>query len=137
MNTLITKPNIGAIQEKIQTINPDLVNTITNAEKNLDSQFFILHILEDPDNMRLISISTDKETFKFNFTNIDVEDSETLTKYKLFNPFPIPKPDEIEFELHKTDSNDFWVKTISEVGMARIEYMEKLTPMGIFDSFSL
>jgi len=141
MNPKITKPNLGEVQEQVYNIDPDLVNTITAAEKNLESQYFILEIIENPDTNKneIISISTDQETFKFNFKDSWKADDgqEQPTKYKLFNPFPIPKPDEIEFELYKSESGEFWVKTVSEVGMAKIDYMEKLTPMGLFDSMSL
>ena len=133
MNPRITKPNLGEKQEAIINIDPDLVNTITTAEKNLDSQYFILEINEVAGKDVITSIATDYETFKFNFK----EANEDSTKYKLFNPFPIPKPDDIEFELYKTDTGDLWVKTTSEVGMAKIEYNEKLAKVGLFDSFSL
>jgi len=140
MSPKITEPNLGALQEVVQNIDPDLVNTITSAEKGLDSQFFILEVIEDPDTKKqtVISISTDYETFKFNFKDSwDTNEGQETVKYKLFNPFPIPKPDEIEFQLHKNEAGDLWVKTTSEVGMANIDYMERLTPMGIFDSFQL
>ncbi len=140
MNPTITKPDLGDLQENLEDINPDLVNTITAAEKNLDSQYFILEVNEnDPSGKAvIISISTDHETFKYNFKDswkMDVEGE--LTKYKLFNPFPIPKPDEIEFHLHKSEAGELWVRTVSEVGMANVEYMEKLSVMGLFDSFTL
>ncbi len=134
MNPKITEPQLGEIQESLEGIDPDLVNTITTAEKNLDSQFFILTIFEEEGKKKIASVSTDHKTFKFNFCNPgDVECQE----YKCFNPFPIPKPDEITFELYKSESDELWVKTTSEVGMANIEYMEKLSVMGLFDSFSL
>jgi hypothetical protein len=140
MNPKITKPDLGELQEEVKNIDPDLVNTITSAEKNLESQYFILEIIENPENNKseIISISTDQETFKFNFRDSwEANDGQETQKYKLFNPFPIPKPDEIEFQLYKSGSGELWVKTESEVGMAKIEYNEKLTPMGLFDSLSL
>jgi hypothetical protein len=140
MNPKITKPNLGELQEEVHNIDPDLVNTITSAEKNLESQYFILEISEDPDSgkSQIISISTDQETFKFNFKDSwKAEDGQEPQKFKLFNPFPIPKPDDIKFQLYKSEAGELWVKTESEVGMAKIDYMEKLTPMGLFDSFSL
>ncbi len=140
MNPKITKPNLGNLQENLSNIDPDLVNTITSAEKNLDSQYFILEINESDavPNAEIISVSTDKETFKFNFKDAWLDnDGGEPTKYKLFNPFPIPKPDEIEFSLYKSEAGDLWVKTTSEVGMAKIEYMEKLAPMGLFDTMVL
>jgi hypothetical protein len=140
MNPKITKPNLGELQEVVQNIDPDLVNTITSAEKNLESQYFILEIVENPDNGKkeIVSISTDQETFKFNFKDSwKANDGAEPQKYKLFNPFPIPKPDEIEFELYQSESGELWVKTVSEVGMAKIDYSEKLTPVGLFDSLSL
>lgn len=141
MNPKITKPNLGELQEVVDNIDPDLVNTITTAEKNLDSQYFILNIFDGQDGKKgIMNIATDKDTFKFNFKDsfpADDSPETATTKYKLFNPFPIPKPDEIQFSLHESDSGELWVKTTSEVGMAKIDYMEKLTPMGIFDSFSL
>jgi len=139
MSPKITKPNLGDLQEDLESINPDLVNTITNAEKNVDSQYFILEINKNPitNKAEIISISTDKETFKFNFRDSwEANDGQETEKYKLFNPFPIPKPDEIEFQLYKSEAGEYWVKTISEVGLAQIEYMEKLTPMGLLDTFS-
>jgi hypothetical protein len=140
MNPKITKPNLGELQEKVHNIDPDLVNTITSAEKNLESQYFILEIMENPENGKkeIVSISTDQETFKFNFKDSwEANDGAEPSKYKLFNPFPIPKPDEIEFELYQSESGELWVKTVSEVGMAKIDYSEKLTPVGLFDSLSL
>jgi hypothetical protein len=140
MNPKITKPDLGELQEKVENIDPDLVNTITSAEKNLESQYFILEIIKNPETSQfeIISISTDQETFKFNFKDSwKSDDGQETQKYKLFNPFPIPKPDEIEFQLYKSGSGELWVKTESEVGMAKIEYNEKLTPMGLFDSLSL
>ena len=138
MNPKITKPSLGELQETVHNIDPDLVNTITAAEKNLESQYFILEIIEVDGKHEIISISTDQETFKFNFRDSwKADEGQEPTKYKLFNPFPIPKPDEIEFELYKSESDELWVKTISEVGMAKIDYMEKLAPMGLFDSMSL
>jgi len=133
MNPKITKPELGELQEVLEAINPDLVNTITTAEKNLESQYFILEIDENEDRSVVDSISTDKEVFKYTFN----ETENNTVKYKLFNPFPIPKPDAILVELYKTSNGDYWLKTTSEVGLAKIEYMEKLTPMGVFDSFSL
>ena len=133
MNPKITKPELGELQETLDNINPDLVNTISTAEKKLDSQYFILEV-STGDNSEVISISTDNETFKFNFKNIDNAETE---QFKLFNPFPIAKPDEITFELYKNDKGDYWVKTISSVGLASIEYMEKLSKMTVFDTFSL
>lgn len=132
MNPRITRPNIGELQEVVSNIDPDLVNTITSAEKNLDSQYFILNIIEGDDKFSVSNISTDKSEFKFNFKEL----GGTTTSYKLFSPFPIPKPDEIEFGLYKTEAGELWIKTVSEVGMANIEYMEKLTPMGLYDTFS-
>jgi len=138
-NPRITKPNLGEVQEKVQNIDPDLVNTITAAEKKLESQYFILEIIEIDGKNQITSISTDQETFKFSFKDSWKADdgSPGPVKYKLFNPFPIPKPDEIDFELYKSEAGDLWVKTVSEVGMANIEYMERLTEMGLFDSVSL
>jgi hypothetical protein len=129
---------LGELQEQLENIDPDLVNTITSAEKNLDSQYFILTIAESKGNKVITSIATDKETFKFQFKDSWTSDdtSSEPAQYKLFNPFPIPKPDEIELELHQSESGELWIKTISEVGMAQIEYMEKLTPMGLLDTFS-
>ena len=138
LNPKITSPNLGELQEEVHNIDPDLVNTITSAEKNLESQYFILEIAEDPEDQKekIISISTDQETFKFNFKDSwKADDGQEPTKYKLFNPFPVPKPDEIQFELYKSEAGELWVKTVSEVGMAKIDYMEKLTPMGMFDTF--
>jgi hypothetical protein len=140
MNPKITKPNLGELQEAVRNIDPDLVNTITSAEKNLESQYFILEIIENPDTGKkeIVSISTDQETFKFNFKDSwRADDGAEPQKYKLFNPFPIPKPDGIQFELYQSESGELWVKTISEVGMAKIDYSEKLTPVGLFDSLSL
>jgi len=133
MNPKITRPNLGELQETVGNIDPDLVSTITAAEKNLDSQYFILEVHEEDGKQVITSIATDYETFKFNFK----EANSDTTKYKLFNPFPIPKPDSIDFELYKSESGDLWVKTLSEVGMANIEYNEKLTAVGVFDSFTL
>ncbi len=134
MNPKITEPNLGDLQEVVPDIDPELVNTITTAEKNLDSQFFILSVYEEEGKQKIASITTDHKTFTYNFCNPgDVK----TTEFKLFNPFPIPKPDEIDFELYKSESDELWVKTLSEVGMARVEYMEKLNPMGLFDSFQL
>ncbi len=134
MNPTITEPKLGELQEVVPDIDPDLVSTITTAEKNLDSQFFILSVYEEDSLQKIASIATDHKTFTYNFCN---SGDKKLTEYKLFNPFPIPKPDEIDFELHKSESEELWVKTLSEVGMARVEYMEKLNPMGLFDSFTL
>jgi len=143
MDPKMTKPDLGEIQEILDNINPDVVNTITTAEKNLDSQYFILEIIEEEAKKSIASISTDHGAFKFSFKESANEDEApgvpgtSSTKYKLFNPFPIPKPDEIDFSLFKSASGELWVRTTSEVGMARIEYMERLTPMGIFDSFEI
>jgi hypothetical protein len=135
MNPTITEPNLGELQEELQNIDPDLVNTITSAEKNLDSQYFILTIADIDGKKKITSIATDKETFKFQFSEEAGENEPA--QYKLFNPFPIPKPDEISFQLYLSDADELWVKTTSEVGMANVEYMEKLNPMGLFDSFQL
>jgi hypothetical protein len=132
-------PEIGEIQCKLDNIDADLVNTITTAEKNVDSQYFIIEIHKDEEtgSYEIISIATDKETFKYNFKNIDDYESQNIEKYKLFNPFPVQKPDDIEFELYSNSNDDFWIKTTTEVGMAEIEYIEKLSKMNVFDSFSL
>ncbi len=131
----ITEPQLGEEQETLIGIDPDLVNTITTAEKNLDSQYFILNVFEEEGKQKIASISTDHKTFKFNFCN--PSDDVKLVEYKLFNPFPIPKPDEITLKLYKSESDELWVKTTSEVGMAKVDYMEKLNIMGLFDSFTL
>jgi hypothetical protein len=140
LNSKITKPNIGELQENLEDMNPDLAVTISTAEKNLDSQYFILEVNKNSDTNKteIISISTDKETFKYNFKDSLIGDSDQETSsYKLFNPFPVPKPDEIEFKLFETEAGDLWIQTISEVGLAKIEYMEKLAPMGLFDTYTL
>jgi len=137
MNPRITKPDLGEAVEVLENINPDLVNTIATAEKNLESQYFILEIIEKDDKAEIISIATDKETFKFNFKDSwDTSEGEQPQKYKIFNPFPISKPDSIKLDLHKSNG-ELWIKTSSEVGLAHIEYMERLTAMGIFDTFEL
>lgn len=143
MSPKITKPQLGELQENLANIEPDLVNTIVSAEKSLDSQFFILRVTEVDGKFIIVSITTNEKSFKFNFKD-ELESSEgseslenDIVQYKLFKPFPIPKPDEIEFKLYKSKDDELWVSTISEVGMAKIEYMEKLTPMGIFDTYSL
>ena len=140
MNPRITKPELGELNQVLEKIDPDLVNTIITAEKNLDSQYFIVEINENHQTGKseIINISTDKETFKYNFADSWVaDDGQELTKFKLFNPFPIAKPDDIVVELYRSESGEYWIKTSSEVGLAQIEYMEKLTPMGIFETFSL
>jgi hypothetical protein len=140
MNPKISKPSIGELQEVLDEMNPDLAVTITTAEKNLDSQYFILTVNENPETGKyeIISVSTDKETFKFNFKDSwSSNDGQETKQFKLFNPFPIPKPDEIEFKLFKTEGEDMWIQTVSEVGLAKIEYMEKLSPMGLFDTYDL
>jgi hypothetical protein len=138
--TKLTYPEIGDLQEKIE-IDPDLVNTMVTAEKTVDSQYFIVEILADENGKyNIISIATDKESFKYEFKHLKETDAEII-RYKLFNPFPIPKPDAISFELYKsisdTNNETFWIKTVSEIGLTKIEYIEKLTPMGQFDSLSL
>jgi len=129
----ITRPNLG---EKVYgfEVHPEVVSVIQTAEKNAESQFFILDVIKDESNeYKINSISTDKETFKHSFNSFDGE----CTQYKVFNPFPIAKIEELSFELWKNDSDEFWIKTISIVGMASIEYSEKISPMGDFDTFSL
>ncbi len=140
LNPKITKPKLGDLHENLESMSPDLAVTITTAEKNLDSQYFILTVNKNPDTdkQEIISVSTDKETFKFNFKDEwKSKDGQEVERFKLFNPFPIPKPDEIEFKLFGNEAGDLWVQTISEVGLAKIEYMEKLAPMGLFDTYNL
>ncbi len=134
LHPTITKPLLGELQQTLEEITPDLANTITAAEKSLDSQFFILEIFEENGKQKIASITTDHKTFKNSFCNPG--DAEVKI-FKLFNPFPVPKPDAIVFELYKSESKELWVKTTSGVGMADIDYHEKIAPMGVFDSFQL
>jgi len=128
----ITRPNLG---QKIYSfeVHPEVVAVIQTSEKNAESQFFILDIVENEGAFKINSISTDKETFKHTFNSFEGE----VTQYKVFNPFPIAKIEELSFELWKNESNEFWIKTVSMVGIASIEYSEKISPMGDFDTFSL
>lgn len=129
----ITKPRLG---EKVETLilEPEVVSTLQAAAKNLDSQFFILNIFSTEDKkLEIKSISTDNKIFNYDFKNVDNE----VTAYKLFNPFPIVKPETLKFELFQNEAGEIWIKTISAIGLANIEYMEKITPMGEFDIFSL
>jgi len=137
MTPKISKPELGEIKEKLDIMSPDLVAEILNAEKTTESQYFILELCENKDNtVEIVSISTDKESVKRNFKQIPKDNQDNIVKYKLFNPFPIIKPDEVTFELYKSDSSDYWVKTSSEIGVACIDYMEKLNAIGVFNSFS-
>ena len=140
MNPKITKPELGEKMETLVEVDADLVGTITAAEKNLESQYFIVSINENQSTGKseIISISTDKETFKYKFKDSWTSDEgQELSKFKLFNPFPVAKPEEIDFHLYKSNSGEYWIKTSSSIGLATIEYMEKLTAMGIFDTYSL
>lgn len=128
----ISKPELGTKVESM-TLEPEVVGTLQAAAKNLDSQFFILNIFTSKeDSLEITSISTDKKTFNYDFKSGDDE-----TAYKLFNPFPILKPESLQFELFQNEVGELWVKTVSSIGLANIEYMEKITPMGEFDTFSL
>jgi hypothetical protein len=132
-------PETGDMHCDLENIDPDLVNTITTAEKNIDSQYFIIEIIKNKETEKydIVSLATDKETFKYHFINQKNIDESLIEKYKLFNPFPVQKPDEIKFQLYKNEAGDFWIRTITEVGMAKIEYIEKLSKMNVFDTFSL
>ncbi len=129
----ITKPTLGDKVE-FMVLEPEVVNTLQTAAKNLESQFFIINIFEKEDgSLEIASVSTDKETFNYDFKSAEHK----TTAYKLFNPFPIAKPESLQFELWKNEANELWVKTISAIGIANIEYTEKITPMGDFDTFAL
>jgi len=132
----ISAPELGEKQEELSGVDPELVATITTSEKTLDSQFFILEIFKDDSesNFKIASISTDYGVFKYSFKEVPA--GIEPIKYKVFNPFPIPKPDEIKMELYDTPNEDLWIKTTSEVGMASVEYTEKLVPVGTFDTFT-
>lgn len=125
----ITKPNTGEKAYGME-IDPEVVNTLQTAAKNLDSQFFILKLKEE--SKKVASIATHDESFNYDFEI----SAESETSYKLFNPFPIAKPESLSFEVHKNEAGEIWIKTISVVGLATIEYTEKITPMGNFDTFS-
>jgi len=124
----IQAPELGEIKTTVN-IDVDNVDNIQNAVKTLEAQYLKLEL--DSDN-NIVSISTSDDIFKHEF----IETSKETTIYKMFNPFPISKPDELFFEIHENDGQK-WIRTISHTGMVNIEYMELIEEFGEFDSFTL
>lgn len=128
----ITKPILNEVLHSTMLDIED-VELLQSAQKTYESQFFIIEL--DTNSNELIRVSTSKREFYHNFA--DSDDTRSTTEYKLFKPFPILKPEEFIFEVHSGNNNDMWVTSKSKAGIISIEYMEKLSLVGEFDTFSL
>jgi len=132
----ISRPSLGKCVETLDNLDPELVSIISNAEKATDAQSLKIELLEEDGEYHMVSIATDNDVFKYDFKDISDKSVETTT-YKIYDPFPIPKPDEIKFEVFKADDGEIWIKTSSEIGMATIDYSERARVCGEFDTFKL
>ena len=131
VNIEVSAPEIGELKFR-QELAIDFVDNIQSAIKALESQYLKLELVIEDDSFDIVSISTSDDIFKQELIHTQKE-----TKiFKIFNPFPITKPDEFYFEVHQRE-DELWVKTISYSGMVNIEYLEKIEEESEFDTFSL
>jgi len=127
-NNEVSAPNVGELIFR-KEISIDVVDNIQSASKALECAYLKFDLIKD--SLELTCISTSDDIFKQDFNT-----NQNTDTFKVFNPFPISKPDEFYLEIHK-NGEDVWLKTISITGMVQIEYSEKIETEGEFDSFSL
>jgi len=120
-------PNIG---EKVSELEVDVarIEDIINAQKATDSAYYLLNFDND---FKLYSIETSNKNFKDIF---EKENGAELSAYKLFDLMMISKPDSFKIEIYK-NGDDIWLKTISDIGLVEIEYVEKIDKSSDFDAF--
>lgn len=126
----VQPPELGELKYS-QEIEIEVVDNIQQASKTLESQFLKIEIQKD--DFKVISISTSDDIFKH---QISQKNGETEI-YKVFNPFPINKPDALYLEVHEDNLGKKWIRTISSTGMVNIEYSEVIETIGEFDTFML
>jgi len=135
VNIDVSAPEIGELKFR-RGLEIDFVDSVQSATKALESQYLKLELIIEDDSYDIVSISTSDTVFKQELIQTDKE-----TKiFKVFNPFPISKPEELYFAVHKRDNggnDELWIKTISKSGMVDIEYLEKIEEENDFDTFSL
>ena len=124
-------PEIGVLKTSIE-IDPDIIDTINNSRKIIEAPYFKVKLDEE---FNIISISTSDDVFKHIFVNEDDIKGETK-EYKLFDVLPVTKPNEFSIEIHQ-NQDQVWVKSISDIGMIQIEYIENIQELNEFDTFSI
>jgi len=128
----VSKPEIGTLKFR-REIENDVVDNIQNAVKTLESQYLKIKL---QDNV-LISVQTSDDIFEHTFQQPD-PNKEAPKVYRVFNPFPITKADEVYLEIHQDEENDkLWIKTLNSIGMVTVEYIEPIETMGEFDALML
>jgi len=129
ITSTVQRPEIGELKYQTE-IDINIVDGIQQASKTLESAFLKLEV--NTDTFEIISISTSDDIFRQQIA----PKAENTKTYRVFNPFPINKPDDLFFEVH-VNNGQVWIKTISNIGMVNIDYMELIEEIGDFDTFSL
>jgi len=125
---IATKPELGELVKSI-SIPIDRIEDAINASKVVDSSYFVVSLDNDFD---LVSIETQNGKYKDIFKK-DVEDPKKL---KLFELMLISKPEEFTLNIYK-NGEDIWFQMISDLGLVKIEYLEKVDEFNDFDAFTL
>jgi len=123
----VQKPEIGELLKEFE-IEVNRIEDLINASKITESYYFILNFDE---NFDLISIETSNSKFKDIFSKNEIKH-----QYKLFDLMLVSKPDTYKIQLYK-NNDDYFIKTISDIDLVEIEYVEKIDKLSEFDSFSL
>ena len=123
----VHKPEIGEMVKEVD-IDVSRIEDMINAFKITESYYYILNFTNEFD---LVSIETSNKKFKdiINKNNIEHQ-------YKLFDLMLVAKPDSFKIQVWK-NGDDYFVKTISDIDLVEIEYIEKIDKLSEFDSFSL
>lgn len=129
--------SVPEIKEELSSIDidPDIVNSITEAQKVLEAEKIVLEL--DPDTNKLVCVNIDDNyTYKF---DKDWDDSKEVKKFYMFNFMPI-KGNGYTYKILK-NGDEYWVKCVIDLTLVEVEYYEKLLQAGNFgtglDSFSL
>jgi len=121
------KPEIGELVKEFE-IDVSRIEDLVNASKITESYYFIVNFDE---NFELISIETSNKKFKDIFNKNEIKH-----QYKLFDLMLVSKPDTYKLQLYK-NNDDYFIKTISDIDLVEIEYIEKIDTLSEFDAFAL
>ena len=127
----VVVPEVG---EKILSValDKDQIATFQDASKKTESDNFIISI--DLETNTLLSISTKFKEYTKIFEK--TKDGANVQDFKIYNPFPIQKVDEVVLSIHIKD-DQYWATTSNASGLIEVTYTERIQVIGEFDSWSL
>ena len=123
----VQKPEIGELVKEFD-FEIGRIEDLINASKITESYYYILNFDE---NFNLVSIETSNKKFKDIFNKNEIKN-----QYKLFDLMLVSKPDTYKIQLFKNEDS-YFIKTISDIDLVEIEYIEKIDKLSEFDSFNL